>query len=52
MPELIATSQQGGDAHNGKTASQAVIFMLQTRYEGKRCVTSDTDENGFYRVTP
>jgi len=26
--------------------------MLQTREEGKSSVTSDTDENGFYRVTP
>lgn len=26
--------------------------MLQTRYEGKRCVASDTDDNGIYRVTP
>lgn len=37
-------------------AEMRVIFMLsgmvQTRYDIKLCVSSDTDDNGFYRETP
>ncbi len=46
---LIATSQhrrwgQGRELEYG--SRKAVIFMLQTRQEPKRCVAGDTDANG------
>lgn len=46
---LIATSQhrRWGQCRELEHGSQrAVIFMLQTRQEPKRCVAGDTDANG------